>query len=713
MEKERTGDRDGGVSINSTVKAFHQLLLDKENDERNRRHRWITNNNNVSGQSMPPLSSRAALVDRRNNSSAGAVRSDNQQRSRSIASISSPAKRNLWLLGQRYSTTTSSSSSTTADAQSVISDYQSSSSVVEPTSPPSLRDSRHRSAAAEDTSFTPPFSPIHMLLLHASRRDNNNQSVSDVELEKEEGSTSGEYETPTVQGGYLLQLLNQLACSSNDDVQPQPTQSSPSPPPGQNLNETMSSTDEDDDGSSMLSNVSSFISSAQLYSSADKEKGVSGRRCNEHDDVDEEQESEMDYFSSFCRVQTMLSKLERDESSPQKRRGGKTKNNNGNSMPNEEDNVDDWGLIRSIAFISILVVVSILLTCSGLSSLQTVVYTRFDFDSLVMQFWERIEDYETICLTKLNELYMLQSSMLMLLHNWSDLVTAHFFEVLERCEALYLDVMNDLFHHLRQISSLLSWSNLTSLVRQQLKLLAEYVSSFLRSVDVTSVVLEQLYRIAKAYYSAVDFFKSTQSSVLELQTTTAMAWNTTLLMGASYLHQVKVTVSVTTTWLVTPLSYNMPEQHFLIGKASLTTPILFDVGTDLRWQNNTAPDRKETSQIITPRQFWRRRSRAFLVKPTLLIPETTPLLLSSSSGSQHVENVGHSATVVGENLTSMVVMRMRNTKHEPKQKKPRRIRDYYNSLITQEVSVEEDVFDGVDVMSMASDAIVRWWNKYR
>ena len=298
----------------------------------------------------------------------------------------------------------------------------------------------------------------------------------------------------------------------------------------------------------------------------------------------------------------------------------------------------------------------------------------------------------------------------MLLHNWSDSVTAHFFDVLERCEALYLEVMDDLFHHLRQITSLLSWSNLTSLVRQQLKLLGDYISSLVRSVDITSVVLEQLYRIAKAYYSAVDFFKSTQSSVLELQTTTAMAWNTTLLLGASYLHQVKVTVSETTTWLLAPLSYGVHEQQ-LIGKASLTTPILFDVGTDLRWKNNTTPDRKETPQIITPRQFWRRRSRAFLVKPTLLIPETTPLLLSSISGSQHVENVGHSATVVGENLTSMVVMRMRNTKHEPKQKKPRRIRDYYNSLITQEVSVEEDVFDGVDVMSMASDAIMRWWNK--
>jgi hypothetical protein len=708
MEKERTGGRDGGVSINSTVEAFRQLLENKEN-ERNRHHRWISNNNNVSGQSIP-LSSRAALVDRSNNSSADAARSNNQQNSRSITSISSPAKRNLWLLGQRYSSTTfSSSSTTTADAQSVISDNQSSSSVVEPTSPPSLRDSRQRSAT-EGTSFTPPFSPIHMLLLHASRRDNN-QSVSDVELEKEEGSTNGEYETPVVQGGYLLQLLNQLARSSNDDVHPQPqsTQSSPSPPPGQNLNETMSSTDEDDDGSSMLSNVSSFISSAQLYSSADKEKSVSGRRCHEHDVV-EEQESEMGYFSSFCKVQTMLSKLERDENSPQKRRGGKTKNNNSNSLPNEEDNVDDWGLIRSIAFISILVVVSILLTCSGLSLLQAVVYTRFDFDSLQMQFWERIEDYETICLTKFNELYMLQSSMLMLLYNWSDSVTAHFFEVLGRCEALYLDVMNDLFHHLRQISSLLSWSNLTSLVTQQLKLLGEYVSSLVRSVDVTSVVLEQLYRIAKAYYSAVNFFKSTQSSVLELQTSTALAWNTTLLMGASYLNQVKVTVFEAKTWLVTPLSYSVHEQH-LIGKASLTAPILFDVGTDLRWKNNTAPDRKEMSQIITPRQFWRRRSRAFLVKPALLIPETTPLLLSSSSGSQHFENVGHSTTVVGENLTSMVVMRMRNTKHEPKQKKPRRIRDYYNSLITQEVSAEEDVFDGVDVMSMASDAIIRWWRK--
>jgi hypothetical protein len=708
MEKER---KDGARGGSSAVERFRQLLEDKENDERNRRHRWISNNRSVGGQSIT-LSSRAALVDRSNNSSADAARSNNQrQRSRSITSISSPAKRNLWLLGQRYSSTTSSSSSstTTADAQSVISDYQSSSSVVEPTptSPPSLRDSRQRSAAV-----TPPFSPIHMLLLHASRRDNNNQSVSDVELEKEE-STIGEYEEPVVQGGYLLQLLNQLARSSNDDVQRQSTRSSPSPPPGQNLNETMSSTDEDDDGSSMLSNVSSFISSAQLYSSSDKEKSVSGRCEHDVDDVDQEQESDMDYFSSFCKVQTMLSKLERDENSPQKRRGGKTKNNNSISKQNEEDNVDDWGLIRSVAFISILIVVSILLTCTGLSSLQAVVYTQFEFDSLVMQFWERIEDYETKYLGKLNELYMLQSSMLTILHNWSDSVTAHFFDVLERCEALYLDVMNDLFHHIRQISSLLSWSNLTSLVTQQLKLWGEYVSSLVCSVDVTSVVLEQLYRIARAYYSAVDFFKSTQSSVLELQTSTALAWNTTLLLGASYLHQVKVTVFEAKTWLVTPLSYTMYEQQQLIGKASLTTPVLFDLGTDHRWQNNTVSYRKETSQIITPRQFWRRRSRAFLVKPTLLIPETTPLLLSSSSGSQHVENVGHSSTIVDENLTSMVVMRMRNTKYESKQKKPRRIRDYYNSLITQEVSVEEDVFDGVDVMSMASDAIIRWWRKYR
>eukprot|EP00986_Skeletonema_menzelii_P017151 scaffold17869_cov74-Skeletonema_menzelii.AAC.1 len=57
----------------------------------------------------------------------------------------------------------------------------------------------------------------------------------------------------------------------------------------------------------------------------------------------------------------------------------------------------------------------------------------------------------------------------------------------------------------------------------------------------------------------------------------------------------------------------------------------------------------------------------------------------------------------------------RNAKQPSKpKKKQKKVRDYYDSVIQQQKqSNGDDVFDGVDAMSIASDAIVRWWHQYR
>jgi len=243
---------------------------------------------------------------------------------------------------------------------------------------------------------------------------------------------------------------------------------------------------------------------------------------------------------------------------------------------------------------------------------------------------------------------------------------------------------------------------------QQLKRLGECTANFSSNVDdVTSVALEQFYRVAKAYHSAIELFKTARSSFIELQASTAIAWNATLLI--EYWQQVGVTIAESKKWLVAPLSYSTHE-HFMISKASLTIPIMFDVGIGnyrnetIQYQEEDELVEKEKSlQIMSP-PFWRRQARAF-VKPTL------PVVEMSLISQPHLEDVGHSS-VVSENLTALVVQRMRNSKKPSKPSKQKSVRDYYDSFIRQDRPDERDIFDGVDIMSMASDAIVTWWHQH-
>jgi hypothetical protein len=673
MHHSRDERKDGQSSFNREF--FRQVCMARmenmENVERDRRRRWISAaSSSRSSQSM--ISSRPPLVDLNNS-----VVANNQndvapvERSRNVTSIeiSSPAKHKLWLLGQRYSF----SSSYMGDAQSIVGSFSSSSSggtqsIAGPVSPPSLRNRLDKRIGNLDN-------PLQLLLLHASQHENEVASV-----ERDKSINNEDCNTP-VQGGHLLQLLNQLARSNHAQ---QPTQSPP-----RHLDVTMNSTD-DDDGSSMLSNVSSFIFSERKVD-----------KCHQNEEDDDKQE-ESDYFSSFCKVQSMLSELNLDENNLQSNASVEKKNSEDSSETLENE---DWGLLSCIAF-SILVIVSILLALSVLFSLQAKVDTWKE--SVTMRLWEIIGRYETSGLDKLKELYSFRSSASGLLHNWAESMARQFSEMMERYETLYLNTLNDLLHQRSRVFASLSLNNVTSLLMQQLKRLSKCATSY---VDVTSVAIEQLYRVAKAYYSAIELFRTAQSSIIELHASTALAWNTTLLIW----QQAGVIISSKSKeWLVAPLSYSTLE-HFPIGKTSLTTPIIkFDVGIGhyrndtIRYQEEKELEEKEMSlQVISP-PFWRQQSRAF-VKPNLPCVEMSLITQPSIS---HLENVGYSC-IVSDNLTTLVVQRMRSKSKQPsKPKKQRGVRDYYASLIQQGNPDEKDIFDGVDIMSMASDAIVRWWHQH-
>ena len=664
--------------------AFRQAFMTRmenniENDEWNRRRRWMSTASSSSDSRQPLMSSRPPLANLNNTTAPAPANEVTNERSRNISSIeiSSPAKRRLWLLGQRYSS--SSSSSSTGDAQSVAGSSSSSSSgtrsISGPVSPPSLRNKRIGNLDN--------YNPLQMLLLHANRHDNEVGSIG-----RDSISSIHEDRNTPVKGGHLLQLLNQLA-RTNDA---QPTQSSPP----RHLDVTLNSTD-DDDGSSMLSNVSSFISPTQIFCADSEISEIGVDKCHQIDEDEEEEEKdsqkdESDYFSSFCKDQTILSDLDQEEN-PLQSNSVIEKDSEGESPDNE-----DWGLLSCIA-LSILAVVSILIALSGLFSLQAKVETWKE--SFAIRLWETINRYETLGLEELKEL-----------HNWAD---ATFLELLKRYETLYLNTMSDLIQHQHRIFASFSISKVTAFLMQQMECFGNYATNFTRNVDVTSLALEQLCRVAKAYYSAIDLFKTARCSFIELQASTALSWNTTLVMSASYWQQVGVTIYESKKWLVAPLSYNTQEP-FQISKTTLTTPIIFDIGIGhyrnetIRYQEDAELEEEDNFlQTMSP-PFWRRQPKAF-IKRSLPVVEDSLIIQSSIS---HLENNGHSL-VLSENLTALVVQRMKRNSRQPSKpkKKQKKVRDYYDSVIQQKQSDEKDVFDGVDVMSIASDAIVRWWHQHR
>ncbi|KAK1743754.1 hypothetical protein QTG54_005351 [Skeletonema marinoi] len=681
----RSDERKDRQSSSFDREAFRQAFMTRmenniENDEWNRRRRWMSTASSSSDGRQPLMPSRPPLANL-NNTTAPAPAADSQnevtnERSRNISSIeiSSPAKRKLWLLGQRYS---SSSSSSTEDAQSVAGSSSSSSSgsrsYAGPVSPPSLRNKR---IGKLDN-----YNSLQMLLLHANRHDNEVGSIG-----RDSISSIHEDRNTPVQGGHLLQLLNQLARTNYV----QPTQSSPP----RHLDVTLNSTD-DDDGSSMLSNVSSFISPTQIFCADSEISEIGVDKCHQIDEDEEEEDSqkdESDYFSSFCKVQTILSELDQEEN-PLQSNSIVEKHSEGESPDNE-----DWGLLSCIA-LSILAVVSILIALSGLFSLQAKVETLKE--SFAIRLWETINRYETLGLEELKEL-----------HNWAD---ATFLELLKRYETLYLNTISDLIQHQHRIFASFSLSKVTAFLMQQMESLGNYATNFARNMDVTSLALEQLWRVAKAYYSAIELFKTARCSFIELHASTALSWNTTLLMSASYWQQVGVTIYESKKWRVAPLSYNTQEP-FQISKTTLTTPIIFDLGIGhyrnetIRYQEDSELEEEDNFlQTMSP-PFWRRQTRAF-IKRSLPVVEESFITQSSIS---HLENVGHSL-VLSENLTALVVQRMKRNSRQPSKpkKKQRKVRDYYDSVIQQKQSDEKDVFDGVDVMSIASDAIVRWWHQHR
>eukprot|EP00986_Skeletonema_menzelii_P008895 scaffold3901_cov135-Skeletonema_menzelii.AAC.1 len=674
-DRQRSFDRE----------AFRQAFMARiennvENDEWSRRRRWMSTTSSLSDSRQPLMSSRPPLVEL-NNSTAPAlavVKRDavlTNERGRNISSIeiSSPAKRRLWLLGQRYSS--SSSSSNNGDAESVAGSSSSSSatrSIAGPVSPPSLRNKRN--GKLEN------YNPLQMLLLHANRHDNEVGSI-----ERDSISSIHEEHNTQVQGGHLLQLLNQLA-RSNDA---QPTQSPP-----RHLDVTLNSTD-DDDGSSMLSNVSSFISPTQIFC-ADSEMSEIG--VIEEDEEDSRKE-ESDYFSSFCKVQTILSELDQEHNSLQ------LDYSVGKNAKDDDD--EDWGLLSCIA-LSILAVVTILLALSGLFSLQA----KVDYwkESLAIRLWETIKTYKALGLEQLKELHPSRISLASaLLRIWVESLTGQLLGIMERCAFLYVNTLDDLLHQWNLIVASFSLSKVTSVLTQQL----ERTTTYFSNMDVASATLEQLYRVAKVYYSAVELFKIAQHSLIELQASTGLTWNATLLV-----QQVGAAVSESKNWLVAPLSYNT-QDNFSISKSSLTIPIMFDVrighySNETIWyqeENEIQLQDKEMSLYNSSPPFWRCQPRAF-IKRTLPVPDS---ILITQPTIKHVENVGHSL-VASENLTALVVQRMkRNAKQPSKPKKnQKKVRDYYDSVIQQQKqSNGDDVFDGVDAMSIASDAIVRWWHQYR
>ena len=649
-EEQRSFDRE------AFRRAYMARLGNAENDERERHRLWMSSlsfsSNGSQSSSRPPL-----VNNNLNNNSITAsipvvnqhhtVANEGSNRNISSIEISSPAKRRLWLLGQRYS----SSSSSIGDAHSVAASSSFSTgtrSFAGPVSPPSLRSKR---IGKVDN-----YNPLQMMLHHASQHDNELSSV-----DNDPSSIHEDCNAP-VQGGHLLQLLNQLARSNGA----QTSHHSPSPP--SHLDVTLNSSD-DDDGSSLLSNVSSFFSPLRVYCSQSENNAIGAHDCQQQqqlmDEDDKRDEFEYSKFDSAA-------------------------------LQDEE-----WSILSSIA-LSILAVVSVLIVLSGIFSIQAKL--NIWKASLSIRLWEGVHGYQS-----LRKLFVQRNSVAFaILRDW-------FLEMMKRCETLYLGTLDDLLQLRNRYFLSLSLNKVTTLLMQEMRRLKDYTTTSLGNIDVSLMTLEQLYRATNAYYSTIEVFKNAQTSIIGLQTSTALAWNTTLIW-----QQVRVTMYECKEWLVTPISYKAQE-YLSIQKSSLTVtePIIFDININdfknenlLDFKNDTIRCEEEDDQIeqmiednfpIMSPTFWKQQPRAF-VRRTLPAVE---LSLVAQRNTSRVENE-EVPLDTSDNLNALVVQRMRNSKQPAKknEKKKMKVRDYYDSLVPRD---QKDVFDGVDAMSIVSDAIVRWW----
>mmetsp|Transcript_15993 Transcript_15993/g.33805 ORF Transcript_15993/g.33805 Transcript_15993/m.33805 type:complete len:757 (+) Transcript_15993:336-2606(+) len=92
-------------------------------------------------------------------------------------------------------------------------------------------------------------------------------------------------------------------------------------------------------------------------------------------------------------------------------------------------------------------------------------------------------------------------------------------------------------------------------------------TDWMKDVDMLSWIIENIYRIEKVYYDALQLFNMTKYKLLEVQDSSVLAWNATLSMAISCWRELDIAPRRHTL--------HKSKEHIATRKSTLTTPINF------------------------------------------------------------------------------------------------------------------------------------------
>lgn len=264
--------------------------------------------------------------------------------------------------------------------------------------------------------------------------------------------------------------------------------------------------------------------------------------CNSHGEnedgcggVHEVVEDETDHFSSFCKAQVLISEIEDKELEV------------ATICPNEVERKDTLVQARRKKIqrqVCLVVRFSLVTTFAGAVLLFCGRY--------IVSWYESI--YPRIFPLFSGESISWSHSIPM--NNWSLETTKTAFHLKM---AYGLEQVSSLRGHLT--SRLMFWANVIWRAA-----ITTYTDR-MKDVDMLSWIIEHIYRLEKLYYDSLQLFNMTKYKLMEVQDSSALAWNATLSMAISCWQELDIAPRGHT--------FHKSKEHIAIRTLTVTTPINF------------------------------------------------------------------------------------------------------------------------------------------
>lgn len=496
-----------------------------------------------------------------------------------------------------------------------------------------------------------------------------------------------------------------------------------------------------DDGSSSASYntpTPHLQAASACNSQGDNEDG-----CEAQEDV----EVETDHFSSFCKAQILISEIEDNalrqlEVASMCPSEADTKNDN--LVPSNKTNVQ-----RIVYY----VVRSALVTIAG---------------AALFFYWRYIVSWCKLTYPRLSPLLSAQlNSWLhsMTAHSWSlETIQSAFYSKMADGVKQASSLHGHATSHLTLWANVL-WRTTVTIYSDWTKDIVTIYTDWTKDVDMLSWIIHNIYRLEKLYYDALQLFNETKCSFSEVQDSSVVAWNATLSVAIScwqhlegapmshFFYKSKEHIVIRKATLTTPIIFCSNDGCISKTLANETLALL-DNGDDVKSINESSSPqfwRKSINgtpfvrhQLPSMRHDFRRcihsipslgtqpegsdSSRThwhISISPAfneLQHPDerSKSLFPVVGLGRSRLSLVSHRldniliSTDIRKSLAASMIMqksRRRNSEHIPPHQQSSQAmitkeRNYYKSSYpTQEQSHEKDIFDDVNVMSMAREFV--------